>query len=36
MKVTVTTDPRGTTAVAADEPVKVLQAIRSPRTGGKP
>lgn len=36
MKVTVTSDARGTTAVAAPEPVKVLQALRSPKTGGKP
>lgn len=36
MKITVTTDAGGTTTVAAPEPVKVLQALRSPKTGGKP
>lgn len=36
MKATVTADAKGTTAVAAPEAVKVLQAIRSPKTGGKP
>ena len=36
MKVTITKDAKGTTAVAVPEPVTVLQAIRSPKTGGKP
>ncbi len=36
MTVTVTTDAKGTTAVAADEPVTVLQVLSSPKTGGKP
>ena len=37
MKITVTKDAGGTTTIAADEPVTVLQVLSSPKpAGGKP
>lgn len=36
MKITVTKDAGGVTTVAAEEPVKVLQVLSSPKPAGKP